>query len=49
MQSIPYEVLTKQTIDSADDAFKLIIIGDPAVGKSCLLARVQDDSFKVDH
>ena len=29
--------------------FKLIIIGDTAVGKSCLMKRVMDDEFKTEH
>ena len=29
--------------------FKLIIIGDSAVGKSCLLHRLTNNEFKDDH
>ncbi len=29
--------------------FKLIIIGDTGVGKSCLMKRVMDNEFKVEH
>ena len=29
--------------------YKLIIIGDTAVGKSCLMKRVMDDEFKTEH
>ena len=29
--------------------FKLIIIGDTGVGKSCLMKRVMDDEFKTEH
>lgn len=29
--------------------FKLIIIGDTGVGKSCLMKRVMDDEFKHEH
>ena len=29
--------------------FKLIIIGDTGVGKSCLMRRVVDDEFKTEH
>ena len=29
--------------------FKLIIIGDTGVGKSCLMRRVMDNEFKVEH
>uniref|UniRef100_S4RMV7 Uncharacterized protein n=1 Tax=Petromyzon marinus TaxID=7757 RepID=S4RMV7_PETMA len=30
-----------------DYLFKLIIIGDTGVGKSCLLARIMDNEFKI--
>ena len=29
--------------------FKLIIIGDSGVGKSCLMKRVTDDEFRTEH
>jgi GTPase SAR1 family protein len=29
--------------------FKLIIIGDTGVGKSCLMKRVMDDEFRQEH
>jgi GTPase SAR1 family protein len=29
--------------------YKLIIIGDTGVGKSCLLARIMDNDFKIEH
>ena len=29
--------------------FKQVIIGDTGVGKSCLLARVMDNAFKLEH
>ena len=29
--------------------FKLIIIGDTGVGKSCLMKRVMEDDFKQEH
>ena len=29
--------------------FKLIIIGDTGVGKSCLMKRVMEDEFKTEH
>jgi GTPase SAR1 family protein len=29
--------------------FKLIIIGDTGVGKSCLMKRVMDNEFKEEH
>lgn len=29
--------------------FKLIIIGDSGIGKSCILKRLMEDDFKEDH
>lgn len=29
--------------------FKYIIVGDSSVGKSCLLLRLLDDKFRLDH
>ena len=65
LASIPYEVVRDKTINTFDNLFKLIIIGDScksaniamillcsatvAVGKSCLLSRVMDEEFKVEH
>ena len=34
---------------SQDELFKLIIIGDTGVGKSCLLSKVMDDKFNHEH
>mmetsp|Transcript_22239 Transcript_22239/g.29766 ORF Transcript_22239/g.29766 Transcript_22239/m.29766 type:complete len:148 (+) Transcript_22239:19-462(+) len=49
LATIPYEVIRDKTINSFDNLFKLIIIGDSSVGKSCLLSRVMDEEFKVEH
>ena len=45
----PYEVIADKTLSNQDHLFKLIIIGDTGVGKSCLLSRVMDNDFKEEH
>ena len=37
---MPFEVLADKAITTQDHLFKLIIIGDTGVGKSCLMKRV---------
>ena len=44
-----YEPITGQDLPNPDFLFKLIIIGDSAVGKSCLMQRVMDNQFKSEH
>ena len=46
---IPYEVITDKALNTQDQLFKLIIIGDTGVGKSCLMKRVMDNDFKTEH
>ena len=46
---MPHEVITDKTLTTQDHLFKLIIIGDTGVGKSCLMKRVMDNEFKVEH
>lgn len=59
LQTIPYQIINDKALANQDYLFKLIIIGDTGisysyiiplgVGKSCLLARVMDNEFKVEH
>jgi Ras-related protein Rab-2A len=46
---MPYEVSSDIALAQHDHLFKLIIIGDTGVGKSCLMKRVMDDEFKSEH
>ena len=45
---MPFELLNPKT-NRSDLLFKLIIIGDSAVGKSCLMQRVTMNEFVEDH
>ena len=46
----PFEHISDKAVQSEfDHMFKLIIIGDTGVGKSCLMKRVMDDEFKTEH
>lgn len=49
IKQIPFEVLADKAIPTQDHLFKLIIIGDTGVGKSCLMKRVMDNEFKEEH
>lgn len=42
-------MLADKAISTQDHLFKLIIIGDTGVGKSCLMKRVMDNEFKTEH
>lgn len=42
-------MLADKAIPTQDHLFKLIIIGDTGVGKSCLMKRVMDNEFKIEH
>jgi GTPase SAR1 family protein len=46
---MPYEILENKSVQYQDFLFKLIIIGDTAVGKSCLLHRLTNNEFLTDH
>ena len=49
---MPYEILTSDSEAAQSEhnsLFKVIIIGDSAVGKSCLMHRVTTNEFIMDH
>ena len=46
---MPYEVIGDKALCTQDHLFKLIIIGDTGVGKSCLMKRVMDNEFSNEH
>ena len=48
LKKMPYELLDPKN-NKSDFLFKLIIIGDSAVGKSCLMQRVTTNEFIEDH
>ena len=43
------EVIHDKTQTYHDALYKIIIIGDSGIGKSCLLKRLMEDDFKEDH
>ena len=47
MHEQPYSIVDKTT--KTDLVFKLILIGDSAVGKSALMQRVTTNDFTDDH
>ena len=51
LYKMPYEIVTSSSSDSNEHSslFKVIIIGDSAVGKSCLMHRVTQNEFIMDH
>jgi GTPase SAR1 family protein len=48
LTKMPYELMDPK-FNKSDFLFKLIIIGDSAVGKSCLMQRVTTNEFIEDH
>lgn len=46
---MPYENLKDQQAMTHEYLFKLIIIGDMGVGKSCLMKRIMDNEFRDEH
>lgn len=49
LNAMPYEIFENNRVQIQDFLFKLIIIGDSAVGKSCLLHRLTNNEFVTDH
>ena len=49
LMKIPYEVIADKALATQDHLFKLIIVGDTGVGKTCLMKRVMDDDFSNEH
>ncbi|TNV76185.1 hypothetical protein FGO68_gene8329 [Halteria grandinella] len=49
LKNISYSGIKDKNIAHQDFLYKLIIIGDTGVGKSCLLARIMDNDFKIEH
>ena len=49
ISKMPYEVVADRALTTQDHLFKLIIIGDTGVGKSCLMKRIMDNEFKQEH
>lgn len=44
-----HEVIVDRTKTYFDALFKIIVIGDSGIGKSCLLKRLIDDDFNLNH
>ena len=49
LKAMKFDVITDKALNNQDYLFKLIIIGDTGVGKSCLMKRVMDNDFKEEH
>ena len=49
INDLSYELITDKGQENQDFLFKLIMIGNTSVGKTCLLKRVMDDVFKEEH
>ena len=53
LYKMPYEIVKNSSEDAAasesNSMFKVIIIGDSGVGKSCLMHRVTTNEFIQDH
>lgn len=49
IENLRHEVITDKTLTYHDSLFKIIIIGDSGIGKSCVLKRLVENEFKEDH
>ena len=49
IKDLRHEVIIDKTQTYHDALFKIIIIGDSGIGKSCVLKRLMEDDFKDDH
>jgi small GTP-binding protein len=49
IKEFSYELLTDKGQEDQDFLFKLIMIGNTSVGKTCLLKRVMDNEFREEH
>jgi Ras-related protein Rab-2A len=49
IKDLRVEVILDKTQTYHDALFKIIIIGDSGIGKSCVLKRLMEDDFKDDH
>ena len=49
LEAMPYTLVDAQNLSSQDHVFKVIIIGDTGVGKSCLMNRVMKNEFQEKH
>ena len=49
LNQLPYEILPDRALDRTEFMFKLIVIGDSATGKSCLMHRLCHNEFNDDH
>eukprot|EP00347_Sterkiella_histriomuscorum_P018721 403344431 len=49
IEGLRHEIITDKALSYHDALFKIIIIGDSGIGKSCVLKRLVDNEFKEDH
>ena len=49
ISKLRFEQVVDRTQTHFDALFKIIIIGDSGIGKSCILKRLIDDDFSEDH